>query len=236
VQRLEAAEQGRQAVQERADAGNGQAASQNEQHAPSDQEAAPPAPNQDALVMPHTGSLVALSTIGLALGFAVAALTGESWHFATPVSSALGGTIAGFFIALALQRMVSPGSQGYVAIVAGWAISAAIDGWLTDAHMNLYIAVMISGAIGGLATISAVQAKVSLRENQILLVSVGWAVGFLVGVLIVANIASQISDHTYAIDLLLVALGGAIAGAIGSAVMAWQIARARRQARQNIQG
>jgi tRNA A-37 threonylcarbamoyl transferase component Bud32 len=230
LQRLEA-EQTRQVVREHTDTGDSQAASQNEQHAPSDQEGAQARSDQDTLVTPNFRSFIALTTIGLALGFVVAQFTGQSWHLATPVSSALGATIGAFIIALALQRVVFLGARGFVVIVAGWAVSAAISGWLDNAHINSYINAMIAGAIGGLATISAVQAKVSLRDNQILLVSAGWALGFMVGVLIAANIGSQIGSGSNAVDLALAALGGAIAGAIGSAVMAWQIARARRQAR-----
>ena len=133
-------------------------------------------------------------------------------------------------MALALRRIVYLGVRGYVTIVAGWAVSAAISGWLDEAYINSYIAAMIAGAIGGLATISAVQARVSLRNNQILLVSAGWAVGFLVGTLIAINIGSQIGSVSNPVGLALAALGGAIAGAIGSAVMARQIGRARRQA------
>jgi hypothetical protein len=226
----ETAERAGRAVREHTDTGDGQATSQKERQAPSDQEAAQPAFDQDTLVTPNTRSLIALTTIGVALGFVVAAYTGQSWHLATPINSALGATIAALIMALALRRIVYLGVRGYVTIVAGWAVPAAISGWLDEAYINSYVAAMIAGAIGGLATISAVQARVSLRNNQILLVSAGWAVGFLVGTLIAINIGSQIGSVSNPVGLALAALGGAIAGAIGSAVMARQIGRARRQA------
>lgn len=112
----------------------------------------------------------------------------------------------------------------FVSLISfGWATGWAISGAISLA-IGMTISAAIMGAIGGLATGYALkQIEPSIQRKQIVIVTIGWAIGGAIGVVIMGDIGDAIYPKVgVAIGWGIGgATGGATGGAIGGAIMLW---------------
>jgi len=113
-------------------------------------------------------------------------------------------------------------------VVAGWAVSWVI-GLVIDEFYSSSIGFAITGALGGLATALALwRAIPNFEWKQVFAVTAGWGVGWVIGLLIslaalvpltVYLLPSEVTTSSrliaLAIQLIALAIGGAVSGAIG---------------------
>jgi hypothetical protein len=89
------------------------------------------------------------------------------------------------------------------------------------------VSLILGGGMGGLLTgLVWRRAEPSASGWQVLIITVGWAVGWLLGMLVVlANFLTLGQPYRSGIDYTLI---GVIGSAISSGVMVWQLRRAKR--------
>jgi hypothetical protein len=161
---------------------------------------------QKSIPMPHWIAILWI-TLGWAIG----------WTSAWPI----GGLIAGLIIAITLrtERVLSDW-KSMLWITLAWAIAGAIAwpiSWQIPGGFGYIIGWAIGWAIGGLVNAITLRTERVLSDwNNILWITLGWAIGGAVGAI------------GGAIDW---AVGGAIGGAIGGFVMIWQL-RSEKNKRQ----
>jgi hypothetical protein len=190
---------------------------------------------------------VLLITLGWVASMVLSWPTGRNGSMELPywvMCGSLLGVVAGL---VSLQRGTSPWWK-QVLKVLGFAVGTGVAWVLIEAILDetlwgfiLYnriippsyyiiepVSLVLGGGTGGLLTGLVWQrAEPSARGRQVLIITVGWAIGWLLGMVVVlANLLTLAQMYRPNIDYTLV---GVIGGAISSGVMAWQLRRPNRK-------